>query len=373
MRALLTFSVSDASLSLLRECFSHVTYLPSTVPDRQERIHEELQNAQVFITHAKDLAILDAQKTPGENLKIIQIGSAGMDAALKTGWLKSLIDSGRIAKNGEEWKDCQNSLVAESSILLTNASGVHARSISQYCVATLLTLYHSLDKQIVHARNKREWVTGDAFVGSGEKYCVETVYGKTVGMLGYGHIGRETARLLKAFGATIIAATSTGTQRSDTGYVLPGTGDCDGSIPETYYATTDKAACHDFLERVDVLICSVPSTGRTSGMIGQEQLGCLPKDAVVINVGRGDLIDTDALLESLNAGHLRGAALDVTSPEPLPSGHPLWSHPRCIVTPHLSGDVKEEMDEVVRLCVDGVKRWQAGGMVWNAVDVEKGY
>ena len=109
MRALLTFSVSDASLSLLRECFSHVTYLPSTVPDRQEHIHEELQNAQVFITHAKDLAILDAQKTPGENLKIIQIGSAGMDAALKTGWLKSLIDSGRIAKNGEEWKDCQNS------------------------------------------------------------------------------------------------------------------------------------------------------------------------------------------------------------------------------------------------------------------------
>lgn len=122
--------------------------------------------------------------------------------------------------------------------------------------------------------------------------------------------------------------------------------------------------------------------------------GYLPKDAVIINVGRGDLIDTgmllqsplgiveaplttsaiaEALLEALNSGHLRGAALDVTFPEPLPSGHPLWAHPQCIVTPHLSGDAKDEMDEIVRMCVDGVKRWREGGTVWNAVDVEKGY
>ena len=105
MRALLTLPVSPDSLSLLRQCFSHVTYLPPTSSDRQAQIHNELQNAQVFITHAKDLATLDPQKAPGEDLKIIQIGSAGVDAAVKAGWLKSLVDSGAIARNGEEWKN----------------------------------------------------------------------------------------------------------------------------------------------------------------------------------------------------------------------------------------------------------------------------
>lgn len=108
MRALLTFSVSPDSLWLLRQCFSHVTYLPPTAPDRHAQIHKELQNAQVFITTAKDLATLDPQEAPGEDLKVIQIGSAGVDAALKAGWLKSLVDSGRIARNGEEWKNQEN-------------------------------------------------------------------------------------------------------------------------------------------------------------------------------------------------------------------------------------------------------------------------
>jgi phosphoglycerate dehydrogenase-like enzyme len=181
-----------------------------------------------------------------------------------------------------------------------------------------------------------------------------------------------------------------------------------GIIPEKYYATADKAAFKEFLGRTDVLVCSVPSTSRTSGMIGRDELGespyhqtereegciagtaCLPKDAVVINVGRGDLIDTgtpispvpgltanllhsDALLESLDSGHLLAACMDVTSPEPLPDNHPLYAHPRAIVTPHLSGDVENEMDEVVRMCVSAVGRWREGKGLWGVVDIEKGY
>lgn len=93
----------------------------------------------------------------------------------------------------------------------------------------------------------------------------------------------------------------------------------------------------------------------------------------LLQISRSPAGYVEAILESLDASHLHGVALDVTSPEPLPAGHALFAHERAIVTPHLSGDVRGEMDEVVRMCVDGVRRWRRGGGLWNVVDVERGY
>ncbi|KAJ9112501.1 hypothetical protein QFC22_006248 [Naganishia vaughanmartiniae] len=226
---------------------------------------------------------------------------------------------------------------------------------------------------MVWARTKKTWAAEEDFVEDGKGgYGVRTVYGKTVGMLGYGHIGRETARLFRAFGVDVIAATSSGAARPDDGYILPGTGDKEGSIPSEYYQTTHRASFHAFLARSDILICSVPSTNATRGLLSVEELGLLPDGAVVINVGRGDLIDTNALLKALD-NNIAGAALDVTSPEPLPANHLLFSHPRCIITPHLSGTVENEHDEVVKLCLSSVERMRNGEAPWGIVDVEKGY
>ncbi|KAJ9093516.1 hypothetical protein QFC21_006349 [Naganishia friedmannii] len=269
--------------------------------------------------------------------------------------------------------------MSQPPIAFTNASGIHVRSISQYCLATLLNLYHTLDQQIVWARARKTWADEKEFVPEGSGgYGVRTVYGKTIGMLGYGHvrssftvIGRETARLFQVFGVDVIAATSSGAARPDDGYILPGTGDQEGPrpasllcrppltsfrgtgrIPSQYCKTTDRASFHAFLARSDILICSVPSTNATRGLLDAEEL--------------------DALLEALDK-NVSGAALDVTSPEPLPPNHPLFSHPRCIITPHLSGTVENEHDEIVKLCLSSVERMERGKAPWGIVDVEKGY
>ncbi|KAI5450317.1 hypothetical protein NCC49_003228 [Naganishia albida] len=378
--AVITFTASPSSLDLLDQLFDKVTYVPPSESNRLPRILEALETARVFLVTSGDLKTLSADeaalKRVGQGLRVVQLGSAGADAALKTDWVKGMVASGRMARNEKEWRGKDPNAEdgdGQRMVALTNASGIHVRSISQWCLGTLLTVYHKLDAQIMHSKIKQTWATGKDFVPEGETYGVRTIHGKTIGMLGYGHIGRETARLLQVFGVTIIAATSTGEARPDTGYILPGTGDIDGTIPSKYYSTTDPAAFKEFLSRSDVLICSVPSTSRTNGMIGRDELACLPKDAVVINVGRGDLIITDALREALDSGHLLAAAMDVTSPEPLPDKHPLFAHPRAIVTPHLSGDVENEMDEVVRMCAAAVKRWRGGEGLWGVVDVEKGY
>jgi phosphoglycerate dehydrogenase-like enzyme len=105
MHALLTFTASQASLELLRDTFQTFTYLPPSTPDRTQQIDNALEKAEVFITTASDLSALDSKRMPGSRLRVIQVGSAGVDAAFRADWVKALVDSGRVARNGEEWKE----------------------------------------------------------------------------------------------------------------------------------------------------------------------------------------------------------------------------------------------------------------------------
>jgi phosphoglycerate dehydrogenase-like enzyme len=131
---------------------------------------------------------------------------------------------------------------------------------------------------------------------------------------------------------SVIACNSNGTRSPQRAFRLPGTGDPDGTIPLEWYSSTDKASFHTFLGRSDVLVLSVPSTANTTALVDREAIAQLDPSAILINVGRGTAIDQDALVEALKAGKLAGAALDVTAPEPLPDGHPLFSLPNVIVT-----------------------------------------
>jgi phosphoglycerate dehydrogenase-like enzyme len=101
-------------------------------------------------------------------------------------------------------------------------------------------------------------------------------------------------------------------------------------------------------------------------------LDLLPEDAIFINVGRGDLLSSDTLMHALNT-NLLGAAIDVTDPEPLPTDHPLWSHPNLLITPHLSGDAEGEKEMATELLVGSIRRMESGGLAFNAVNVDKGY
>jgi phosphoglycerate dehydrogenase-like enzyme len=179
--------------------------------------------------------------------------------------------------------------------------------------------------------------------------------GEKFGVLGYGAIGRQAARAAHALGYEVIAFTATPKKtpesKKDRGYIVPRTGDPDGSIPSAWYSGLDKASLHEFLSQdIDVLLVSVPLTPETTHLLAKAEFEILErKNAFIINVARGKVLHQEDLIESLKkysesggtggamavAGGLRGAALDFTDPEPLPADSELWDLENVVVTPHI--------------------------------------
>jgi phosphoglycerate dehydrogenase-like enzyme len=158
--------------------------------------------------------------------------------------------------------------------------------------------------------------------------------GRTALIVGYGSVGREAARLLHAAGMRILAVKADPSARLDPGWREPGTGDPDGTLPQVL---AGPGRLHELVAEADFVVVSLPITDRTRGIVDASVLAAMRPDAWIVNVGRGALIDEAALLEVLPLGRIGGAVLDVLVEEPLPAGHPLWSAPNCLVTPHVSG------------------------------------
>lgn len=161
-------------------------------------------------------------------------------------------------------------------------------------------------------------------------------------MLGYGAIGRQVGRLCRALGMELYAFTAserpTPESRAHRGFNLANLGDPDGQLPTKWFHGTTREAVNDFLSQdLDMLVISLPLTKHSRGLIGEEQFRILGrKKAFVVNIARGAIVDQDALVGALGLGVIRGAALDVTDPEPLPADHPLWEAENCVITPHVS-------------------------------------
>lgn len=321
----ITVTLSDRKLAEVRRVFKNVFYHPDgKVPE------EHL--ALVDIWYTSWLGLPKDIKTISQipRTRIVQLSSAGANIFLGTELMKS--DQ------------------AKKKIAVCSSSGIHTLSIPQYIICNVINLYMKLQIQFHLARTNAEWPSRDQVLqhagAAGQTHPGNRcLYGKTIGMLGYGHIARETARLFKAFNCNVIAANSKGDKRPEEGFRLPGTGDEDGSIPGQYYSTTDPESFKEFLSHCDVLVASLPSTPQTTYMLTESHLRSLPEGAVFVNIGRGDLIRSEDILAALDAeGGLFGAVLDVTDPEPLPSGHPLFTHPSVIVTPHTSGSFEGYFD-----------------------------
>jgi phosphoglycerate dehydrogenase-like enzyme len=156
----------------------------------------------------------------------------------------------------------------------------------------------------------------------------------TVGFWGYGGIGRETARLAKAFGMRVHVLTRSGVKERADVYRVPGTGDPDGTLPDRIYRPEQTA---EFLGGLDFLILAMPLTKANEGIVGETELRALRPTAYVLNPARGPLIREEALLRALREGWIAGAALDTHYHYPMPPEHPLWRMPNVIMTPHISG------------------------------------
>lgn len=205
----------------------------------------------------------------------------------------------------------------------------------------------------------REWQKihswNDGGRGKDLFHSVSDSVSQRLGILGYGAIGRQVARIAKAMGMDVIVFTASprlsAQSKKDTRYIVPGTGDENGEIPSAWYSGTDKASLHHFLAQdIDSLLISLPLHAGTNSLLGKAEFEILSKrNAFITNIARGDIIVQKDLIEALHAYEndtsgvlgkgrkgLKGAALDVTTPEPLPKGDPLWDAPNCIIAPHMS-------------------------------------
>ncbi len=227
-------------------------------------------------------------------------------------------------------------------IVLTNSAGANSQSVAEHMLASLLALYRRLPESRDH-QNEGKWVD----VGKMKSIC-----GATVLVVGAGHVGSCFAGLCKALGAGTV-----GLKRTVTGPVA-GFDRVD---------TIDRL--DELLPQADVVALCLPNSGSTTGLMDARRLGLMREDAVLLNAGRGNVIDHQALMDTLNGGRLWGAALDVTDPEPLPDGHPLWSTPRLLITPHVAGGLRLEVtrENCVRMALENLKRYVNGEPLKNQV------
>jgi phosphoglycerate dehydrogenase-like enzyme len=188
-------------------------------------------------------------------------------------------------------------------------------------------------------------------------------------LVGYGSIGREVARLARAFRMRVVAVKARPDQRSFRGFAEPGTGDPDGSLPEAIVGN-DRLA--EAVAGARWVVISLPLTDATRRLVDAAVLDAIPADAWLVNVGRGAVVDEDALVARLHAGSIGGAVLDVFSQEPLPADHPLWSAPNAILTPHLSGG-RDRFDVLAKLTAQNLRRLLAGEPLVNEVALARGY
>ncbi|KKY30052.1 putative 2-hydroxyacid dehydrogenase [Diaporthe ampelina] len=183
------------------------------------------------------------------------------------------------------------------------------------------------------------------------KSTVEDSAGARMGILGYGAIGRQCAHVADSMGMEVYAYTrspkTTPEARKDDSYCVPGTGDPDGLIPSKWFHGTSQEDINNFLSQdLDILVLCMPLTSETHGIISHEQFEILSKKKTV---ARGKAINTDALIQALENGKIRGAAVDGADPEPLPSDHSLWKAPNLLITPHVSWQTHRTWERVLAI------------------------
>lgn len=246
------------------------------------------------------------------------------------------------------------------------ASGVHSTCIAEYVVMHTLAHVHRLSR-LQSIQQSMKW-DRTRYVPPGKLNGTSEVRGMVLGVLGYGAIGREVARLGASLGMRIVAATRSGTATRHDGFTVDGTGDVDGVLPGKWYSSTNDLLA--FLAVCDVLVISCPLTQSTKGIINEETLKSMKPDSLLINVARGQIIDQEALIDALETDRIGGAVLDVTDPEPLPPNHKLWSTENCTVTPHIAGASDMYEARCVDLLLLNVRRLNNGEDLINRVTFE---
>jgi phosphoglycerate dehydrogenase-like enzyme len=254
-----------------------------------------------------------------DSLRWVQLPSAGVEQWVRSG----KVDGAR------DW---------------TSATGAFGLPVAEHALALML----AADKAIHHFACERSWV------GEG-RHEVRALEGSTVLIVGAGGIGRALIGLLEPFGAEVIAVSRRGRE-------VPGAA-----------RTLAADRLSEVWGEAHHVVIAAPATDGTRRLVGARELAAMREDAWLVNVARGTLVDTDALVEALRAGAIAGAALDVTDPEPLPDGHPLWELPNVLITPHVATPPEAERRHFAERVRENVRRLAAGEALEGLIDPDGGY
>lgn len=238
--------------------------------------------------------------------------------------------------------------VLPKETLLTNATGAYGLAISEHMIGSLLCIMKKLH---LYGADQPKHVWND--YGN-----VASIYGSKTLVVGFGDIGSEFAVRMHALGSQV-----TGIRRNKT------------EKPDYLEALCQMDAFYECLKTADIVATCLPGTKETYHIFDKKAFAQMKEGAFFLNVGRGSAVDSYALADALNSGHLAGASVDVTEPEPLPSDHPLWDAKNLLITPHISGNyhLKETHERIVRIAADNLDRFMRGEKLRNVVDFATGY
>ena len=335
IEVLVTITLNDAQLNQLREISPELRVTAISARKVEDIPADVWNRTQVLYT---DRVLPEPSRAP--NLRWIQFNSAGIDFAA-----------------GSE-------LLHQPEIIATTLSGASAIQAGEFILMMLLSLAHRLPELMAN-QARAEWPR-DRW----ERFMPHELRGATVGLVGYGSIGRQVAFLLQPFGANILAAKQDVMHPQDTGYAQDGLGDPQGNLFQRLYPIQ---ALSSMLKLVDFAVVTLPLTPETRGLIGAEELAAMKPTACIVDIARGGIIDQAALIAALQEHRLAGAALDVFPEEPLPPSSPLWRMPTVIITPHIAGISPYYTDRGLALFTENVNRYLVGLPLYNQFEPKKGY
>jgi phosphoglycerate dehydrogenase-like enzyme len=305
-----------------------------------QRLNAAAPNVRVRSVRSAAEALELAPQVHGADARFA--GEEFLEAATQLRWVQAM-------SAGVERYLANEALTRNEDLLLTNMAGVHGPAIADHAFAMLLALTRDLRGVLDSARGP-SWQVEE---GPLEPSALE---GRTLFVVGLGGIGNEIARRGHGFGMHVLATRRTVSER-----------------PAWVHELGTSEAFDLFLPRADVIAVCLPLTDETEGLFDAAAFVRVKPGAILINVARGRLVRTGALLEALQSGRLAGACLDVTDPEPLPPDHPLWSLPQVVITPHSAGRAALTSERSEALLLENLRRFGAGEPLLNVVDKRAGY
>jgi len=335
VNVLITVPFPEPLIEQLREVSPRLQITIHSARKAEDIPDESWERVEVLYT---DIVLPAPERVP--NLRWLQFHYAGIDFAL------------------------ESPLMQKPDLMVTTLSGAAAPQASEFLLTMMLALSHRLP-ELIARQSRAEWPRE-----RGDKLNPRELRNSTVGIIGYGSLGRELARLLQPFNVTILATKREVMHPQDTGYIPEGLGDPGGDLFTRLYPV--EALC-SLLKECDFVVVTLPLTPLTTDLIGEKEFRAMKTTAYLIDIGRGGVINSKALLSALQENRIAGAALDVFTTEPLPSNSPFWKLPNVVITPHIAGASQYYRERAIPLFAENLRRYLNNSPLLNRYEPQRKY